>query len=465
MVHIRGQRQDFDDWEAMGNHGWGYADVLPYFRKSENMTNAAMAATPYRGTDGYLTVGEPPFRTKMVQAFIAAGQELGYQETDLNGADGIGIMMAQGTIRNGRRCSTAKAFLRSAHNRTNLHLSVNSHVTKILIHPYTKHAYGVEFQRNGRLHQVHVSKKVIVSGGTINSPQILMLSGIGPASELENFNIPVVSDLPVGKNLRDHFGVSGLEFSADIPSEPIGIYSSDSIEQYSVNGTGPLTMLNGFEVIALVQTKFANASDDRPDVELMFGSCYANLGNIKNSYGEFNNETFLDINRKCWKVQAFSLLPQSSGVLFLRSANPFEHPIIHANYLENNNDLNIMREGLKIVVSLGKTKVMEALNSSFAIGNFEVCNHFVAFSDDFYECIIRQYTYPVNHQVGTCKMGPDTDIGSVVDSELRVRGVNGVRIIDASIMPNVIGGHTNAATIMIGEKGSDMIKSYWQYPL
>lgn len=464
MFYIRGQRHDFDDWESLGNKGWNYADVLPYFTKSENMTNPKLAATKYRGTDGYLLVSEAPYFTQMTDIFLQAGQEMGYAQTDLNGEHGIGIMRAQGTMANGRRSSTSKAFLRSVRNRKNLHIALNAHVTKILIHPFTKHAYGVEFYRDGRLNVVHVSKEVILSGGTINSPQTLMLSGIGPAEHLESLNIPVVSNLRVGDNLQDHVGVFGIRFTANIPTETNLPLTEESIALYAEHGQGPLTVPVGNEVIALMQTKFANASDDRPDVEILYGSCYGSTGPLQNAYGEFINEPLPEIERKCWLSTVFSLQPRSAGTLRLRSTDPFEHPLINAGYLVEDIDVQILIEGLKLVVATSQTSIMQKFNSTIDLGNFPACRHLETFSDDFYECLIRQYTGAFNHQVGTCKMGPASDPTAVVDEQLRVYGVYGVRVIDSSIMPSVIGGHTNAAAIMIGEKGADMVKQFWQYP-
>lgn len=197
MLYLRGNRKDYDTWEEQGNPGWGFQDVLHYFKKSEDNKNPYLVQTPYHASDGYLTVQEAPWHTPLVTAFVQAGQEMGYENRDINGEYQTGFMIAQGTIRRGSRCSSAKAFLRPARLRKNLHVAMHAHATKVLIHPKSKRAYGMEFARNGKMFRIRVKKEVIVSGGAINSPQLLMLSGIGPKEHLQEFGIPVIQDSKV----------------------------------------------------------------------------------------------------------------------------------------------------------------------------------------------------------------------------------------------------------------------------
>lgn len=196
---VRGNRQDYDLWESLGNPGWGYDHVLPYFKKSEDNRNPYLAKTPYHSKGGFLTVQESPWHTPLVAAFVEAGTELGYPNRDINGEFQSGFMIAQGTIRRGSRCSTAKAFLRPVRLRRNLHVAMNAHVTKIVIDSVNSQAMGVEFKRDGKRFRIFARKEVIMSAGAINTPQILMLSGIGPKAHLEEIGIPVIKDLPVGK--------------------------------------------------------------------------------------------------------------------------------------------------------------------------------------------------------------------------------------------------------------------------
>lgn len=201
MIYVRGNKNDYDNWAQMGNTGWDYKSVLPYFKKSEDNRNPYLARTPYHSSGGYLTVQESSWHTPLAAAFVEAGTEIGYENRDINGEKQTGYMIAQGTIRRGSRCSTAKAFLRPIRLRPNFHLALNAFVTKIEIDPKTKRAWGVEFVRHNRKQIIRARREVILSAGAINSPQILMLSGVGPRDHLEAMGIPVLKDLPVGNNL------------------------------------------------------------------------------------------------------------------------------------------------------------------------------------------------------------------------------------------------------------------------
>lgn len=236
MLYVRGNKRDYDRWAAEGNTGWSYDDILPYFKKSEDNRNPYIAAnTKYHSTGGYLTIQEPPYRTPMVAAFLQGGVEMGYDNVDGNAAQQtgteatciisnepggqlfyiLGFMVAQATNRRGARCSTAKAFLRPIRQRGNLHISMHSHVLKILIDPTTKQVSGVRFQKQGRTYEISATKEVILSAGALNSPQILMLSGIGPADHLRSLNITVLADLNVGDNLQDHVANGGMALTVD----------------------------------------------------------------------------------------------------------------------------------------------------------------------------------------------------------------------------------------------------------
>lgn len=463
MIYMRGNKKDYDNWKANGNYGWGYKDILKYFKLSENMTIPELMNSPYHGTNGYLTIERSKYRTKMADEFIKGGIELGYSQTDLNGERGTGFMIAQGTVRNGRRCSTAKAFLQSVRERSNLVISLNSTVNRILINE-DKRAYGVEFVRNGKLQTVYAKKEIIVSAGAINSPHLLMLSGIGPKNQLKRFNIPVIADLKVGENLQDHIGYGGVAFTADIPLT-FGDLQLSSIFDYQLKGTGPLATLNGLEVMALVKTKYASKTDDVPDIEFMFNADFSNTDGQRAVHGvksDVNQAVYGSLlNRPSWGIIPFLLSPKSRGLLKLKSANPKDYPLIYANYFENKDDMRVLVEGVKLAIMFGNTRAMQQFNSTIAAFDYPACRRFTPFSDNHIECMIRQYTFTIYHPVGTCKMGPAKDTAAVVDPELRVYGVNGLRVIDSSIIPELPHGHTNAPTIMIGEKGADMIKDYW----
>lgn len=470
MLYLRGNKKDYDQWEALGNTGWGYKDALYYFKKSEDNTNPYLAGTPYHSTGGYLTVGEAPYHTPLAAAFVEAGVEMGYDNRDINGEKQTGFMIAQASMRRGSRCSTGKAFLRPARLRSNLHIAMNAYVTKVLIDPKTKVAFGVEFIRDRRVHYVRASKEVIVSGGSVNSPQILMLSGIGPKAELAKHRIPLIKDLQVGENLQDHMGLGGLTFMVNQPVAIVEnrIHDVSTVLQYAVFGDGPLTIPGGVEGLAFVNTKYANHSDDFPDIEFHFvsGSTNSDGGNqLRKAHGitdYFYEKVFAPINNKdVWSIIPMLLRPRSRGSIKLRSSNPLDYPLIYPNYFKDEFDLHTLREGVKIAVALSRTKSMQRFGSQINPYPFPGCAHIQQYTDKYWECMIKHYTVTIYHPIGTCKMGPYWDQTAVVDPQLRVYGIKGLRVIDASIMPKIVSANTNAPAIMIGEKGADLIKEYW----
>lgn len=471
MLYLRGNKRDYDHWESLGNPGWGSEEVLYYYKKSEDNRNPYLARSPYHSTGGYLTVQEAPWHTPLAKAFVEAGVELGYRNRDINGEYQTGFMIAQGTTRKGARCSTAKAFLRPARLRKNLHVAMYAQVTRILINRKTNLAYGVEFFRDGGKHVVRARKEVILSAGSVGSPQILMLSGIGPRDHLEELKIPVVRDLKVGHNLQDHIGMGGLTFLVNQQVSMIQkrFQNIPSVLRYAMLGDGPLTVMGGVEGLAFVNTKYANSSDDYPDIEFHFvsGSTSSDGGNqIWKAHGlteQFYKNVFEPLaNRDVWSALPVLLRPKSKGLIKLRSANPFDYPLIYPNYFFDHFDLKTLVEGVKIALAISRTKAMRHYGSNIYNKPFPGCETIPAYTDHYWECMIRQYSVTIYHPVGTCKMGPAWDDTAVVDPTLRVYGIPNLRVIDASIMPTIVSGNTNAPAIMIGEKGSDVIKETWK---
>ncbi|CAC5408063.1 Glucose dehydrogenase [FAD, quinone] [Mytilus coruscus] len=461
MVYIRGSRHDFDHWEKEGCNGWSYKDVLPYFIKAEDFQMDEYVDSGYHGKGGYQTVSESQV-TELRDIYMAASEEAGYKTVDCNGENMIGFCKMQSSIRNGQRWSTAKAYLRPVMERENLHISINSVVTKIIIE--NKKAAGIEMIKDGMKKRIMVKKEVIVSAGSVNSPQLLMLSGIGPKQHLEQFKIPVHADLPVGSNLQDHM-IYGLPIYANV-SYAIDITKATSIKtllQYFLFGKGYLTS-SALEATLYTHSSKGNTSF-YPDIQLHFLSIRLD-SNMTKKYNPSNMddesiENAIKSNIDSSMVIMSTLIhPKSRGEIRLKSRDPFDHPAIDPHYLEQKEDVNVLIEGIRVAQNLVKTKVLEKFGAKEVNLNAlnPKCSHIEYDSDAFWECGIRNAAQTVYHPTSTCRMGAANDPTAVVDSQLRVKGIAGLRVVDASVMRNIPSGNINAPSIMIGEKASDMIR-------
>lgn len=416
-----------------------------------------------------MTIQDSPYLTPVGPAFIQAGEEMGYDIVDVNGEQQTGFAFFQFTQRRASRCSAAKAFLRPARLRKNLHVALFSHVTRIIMDETTKRALGVEFIRNGRKQSAYAKREVILSAGAINSPHLLMLSGIGPREHLEQVGIKVIHDSPgVGRNLQDHIAVGGIVFKVDHPISFVmnRLVNINSAVRYAVTEDGPLTSNVGLETVGFISTKYANQSDDWPDIEFMLTSASTTSDDqARIAHGitdEFYDYMFKDIrNQDVFGVFPMMLRPKSRGYIKLQSKNPLRYPLLYHNYLTHPDDIAVLREGVKASVAFVETQALKRFGARFHDRQVPNCKHLEMYTDEYWDCAIQQYTMTIYHMSGTCKMGQADDPYAVVDNQLRVHGVKGLRVIDASIMPTITSGNINAPVIMIGEKGADYIKQLW----
>ncbi|XP_044581263.1 glucose dehydrogenase [FAD, quinone]-like [Cotesia glomerata] len=492
MIHSRGLPRDYDQWAALGNRRWRYRDVAQYFAKSERFVDSigynSLNSSVY-GQDGFLDVTSVPWRSKLRDRFLKAGQELGYNLKDCNDATPTGFCPVAVNLRHGRRLSAAKAYLRPVRNRPNLHVSRNSRVTRVIIDENSKVARGVEFVKDGRRMKVMAAKEVLLAAGSLNSPQILMLSGVGPKNHLENLGIKVLADLPVGKNLQDHVSMAALTFlvndTVTIVESRIATNFKDTFD-YLAYGQGPFTAPSGAEALAFVNTKSGegkyskknipsldvtneakSSKIEEPDIELVFGigSMAGDLsGTLRRIFSlpySWYREVFGDfIGRDGFSIVPVLLYPKSRGSVTLQSKNPFDPPIFNPNYFENEQDLKTLVRGIKKALEIAETEAFKKYNATLLPVKFPGCKNIDSGTDEYWECVCRQISTTLGHFVGTCKMAPKEQDG-VVNDELKVYGIERLRVVDASVMPNLISGHTNAPTYMIGEKASDMIKEEW----
>lgn len=454
MMYMRGNRRDYDKWEAAGNTGWSYTDVLPYFLKSEDNLQIDEVDAGYHAVGGLLPVSQFPYHPPITEDFLAGAEELGQRVGDLNGEQQQGFAIAQTNNRNGVRYSSARAFLRPVQNRTNLHILLNTTVLRVLI-TEDKQAYGVEvLTSDGEVKQILSKKEVVVSGGTVNSPKILLLSGVGAQEELEQVNVSVVHNLPgVGKNLHNHVSYE-LQFTVNETAR-VDLNWASAME-YMLKKDGPLTSTGLAQLTGFYKTKLVNSSEDDSDIQFYFAGYLANCAQT----GDVNELTGSD-TRKIISIYPAAIQAVSTGYLTLADNDPMTHPRIFANYLTNYTDVETLIEGIKFALKLTGTEALAKYNLQLVQTPAAGCEDLTFASDEYWECAVRHNTGPENHQAGSCKMGPATDSMAVVDAELKVHGVSGLRVVDASIMPRVTSGNLNAPVVMVAEKGSDMIRQQW----
>jgi choline dehydrogenase len=435
MMYMRGHRADYDGWSDQGLPGWSYADILPYFRRSEG--HLERPADAYHGTEGPLAVIKAKGENPLYGEFLKAGIGEGFvANDDFNGPDQEGLGLYDFNIRNGRRESTATAFLRPARGRANLTVWTRALATKIVLE--NGRATGLELSRDGQAMSVSAKREVILSGGAINSPQLLQLSGIGDPAALKRVGIePRVDSPEVGRNLQDHLGVY-LKYRC---KEPITLYSMFRPDRAALAGLqallfgkGPATSIP-LEAGGFLKTR---PELDIPDIHITFVPGL-NLETTRAGQGQHG-----------YLINFYQLRPESRGEVRIASADPTQPPTIDPNYLDASADRQCMRDGVRLAQRIGANPVL-ARHDAGAISPLAAD----LADDDAIDAWVRAGANTIFHPVGTCRMGGDER--SVVDAELKVRGVMGLRVVDASVMPTIIGGNTSAPTMMIAEKAADMI--------
>jgi choline dehydrogenase len=434
MVYIRGQAEDFDHWRQLGNAGWSFDDVLPYFKGAEHQVRGADG---FHGTGGPLCVSDVA-QHPICEAFIASAMELGFpRNDDFNGARQDGVGYHQTTTRNGRRCSTAVGYLRPAMQRANLRVVTAALTEKVLLEG--RRAIGVSFRRDGRLCMARAAREVILCGGAVNSPQLLMLSGIGPQPHLAEFGIPFVHHLPgVGQSLQDHYSAP-IKLRCKLPITVNDVMLSNARKlkaglEYYMFHRGPLSMISSPAAL-FARTRPELAS---PDVKISISPFSAERP--QDGLHRFSGFTSI----------AYQLRPESRGEIKLKSPDPFDAPAVHPNYLAAETDQRTIVSGLQLIRRiLANPHMQQYIESEFQPGS-------AVATDEQLLDYARRRGGTVYHPTSTCRMGSDPM--AVVDAELKVHGIDGLRVADASIMPTVVSGNTNAAAIMIGEKLADMVR-------
>ena len=437
MAYVRGNKGDYQRWSRNDLPKWNYAHALPYFKRAESWEKGG---DTYRGANGPLRVSETRFTDPLIAAYYRAAQAAGYaQNPDFNGAEQDGFGRSQQTTRDGRRESAATAYLHPARRRPNLTLRTKAFVTAIMFDG--NRATGIIYEAGGASHEVHASREVILAGGVINSPQLLMLAGIGDADQLRGHGIEVRVDLPgVGKNLQDHISAAAIyarkgsspfirqmrldRLAIDLPLAYL--FGKGAATQYPAGPQGYLRFEDDAEV---------------PDIQILFGA------------GPMNAHPWFPLFKKpfanAFSARAVLLHPNSRGEVQLVSNNPRDKMRLIANFLTEPEDLETLRRGFKRVRDLLNHPELEQFRGVEILPGADVDD------DTALEAHIRGTCITVHHPLGTCRMGPDD--AAVVDGELRVKGIESLRVVDASVMPDMTSGNINATVIMIAEKGADMI--------
>lgn len=472
MLYIYGNDEDYNEWSRMGNEGWSYNEILPYFKKSQSCGHGHNDEwrSKYCSHDGPLNVRYFNYTNPGIfNMVLDAARELNVPILDIinNGEKYIGYGIAQGTLDKGRRMSSSKAFLSPIKDRSNLYVMKSTRADAILLDG--TQAVGVRVTlKDGRSIDVKASKEVILSAGSIGSPQLLMLSGIGPKQHLYEMGIPSVVDLPVGKNLQDHLRWTGMFWIfKNHSATPSPTYLLDEAYEYLIYNRGPLASSAAHDLLGFVNVH--DPSSKYPNIQ--FHHMHFPQGQMDKTFITLmqlhvNEELSQEIAKITTEETVLFpvpvlLKPKSIGELRLRSKDPADPVRIFANYYSAEEDVETMLKSLDVVKKMMNTESFKRHGVRLHYLNIAGCRDTEPDSEEYWKCNLRHMSFTIYHPVGTAKMGPQDDPTAVVSPQLKVHGIQGLRVIDASIMPTITSGNTNAPTIMIGEKGADLIKEDW----
>ncbi|XP_055850781.1 glucose dehydrogenase [FAD, quinone]-like [Episyrphus balteatus] len=473
LYYTRGNMRDYYNWAALGNYGWSFPEVFHYYMKSEGAYLKGLEQSPWHNRTGELSVEFVEFRSEIAKYFVKGAQDAGLKSVDYNGYSQLGVSFAQATTRNGHRASSSKSFIEPIrYSRKNLHVINYSTVIKIIIDPITLTALGVEHVYKGKVYSVHSRKETILSAGALHSPQLLMLSGIGPGENLQRVGISQLVELPVGQVLYDQVTHFGPVFTTNTTGSTLfgNTITQKDLDQYFAGSAGTrISSTAGFETLAFFRTRNSRTPTDVPNIEIAMGAVglASDGGTTFKTAANFRDDVYQKAfseleNRDHFTTIPVLLYPKSKGSLRLRDRNPFSPPEINPNYLKEQEDVEFLLEGIKEAIRIAETPSMQKINATLWKRNVPGCEHLKFGTDEYWRCSIRVLSYNFYHYIGTCRMGPHTDPMAVVSPELKVRGVRRLRVVDNSVVPTMPAGHTAAVALMIAEKAADLIKQEWE---
>ncbi|KAJ8937530.1 hypothetical protein NQ314_011809 [Rhamnusium bicolor] len=445
MIYTRGNHKDYDIWADLGLDGWCWKDVLPYFKKIED-AHIHDLDRKHHSLGGPVHLENFQHSSNLAPHILEGAHELGIKTVDYN--------------------ASPKLTWYQRIQEKNLVVRPLSQVIKIIVSPHTNECYGVQYIHDGHLYVVKAAKEVVLAAGAINTPQLLLLSGIGPKEDLEHLDIHPVADLKVGHNLKDHIAFIGLNFVFnETSSEEHKEY--DAVVDYLKNGKGQLTSI-GVDALGFLKTEVSKDKGDYPDVEFYISTDIYNKGHEHLKHLRIKKEIYDAVwapleGKKGFTIAVVLLHPKSTGVTALHDKDPLHHPLINPNYLhdEDDHDIETILAGVHKALKLAHTESLQKLGIHLNHNKVPGCEH-AETDDDYWKCAIRHLSVSFGHVSGTAKMGPETDKGAVVDHKLRVYGVHKLRVADASVIPVSISGHLAAPTILVGEKAADLLKEDWK---